>query len=194
MCLAATGAMIEANLMLSVVGKTPQSFTIMDALRFPLGILSGIGFIGAGAIIRRNNIVTGVTTAATMWIMTVIGLVLGAGYFALGGVLTAVVFVVLSVLKTLEEYLRREQRGSLTIDIGGDGPSDRELREAIELAGFRLKSYATEYGVIRSVHCMMTWYSADAPIEPPPLIGALAARAGVIRVKWQPMEAGHLSD
>src|SRR5438128_932072 len=47
MCLAATGAMIEANLMLSVVRKTAQSFSIMDALRFPLGILSGIGFIGA---------------------------------------------------------------------------------------------------------------------------------------------------
>jgi putative Mg2+ transporter-C (MgtC) family protein len=53
MCLAATAAMIEANLTLSVVGKTAQSFTIMDVLRFPLGILSGIGFIGAGAIVRR---------------------------------------------------------------------------------------------------------------------------------------------
>src|SRR5690348_10447472 len=82
MCLAATGAMIEANLMLDVVGKTNQSFTMMDALRFPLGILSGIGFIGAGAIVRRNSLVTGVTTAATIWLVTVVGLILGAGYFA----------------------------------------------------------------------------------------------------------------
>jgi len=53
MCLAAIGAMIEANLMLEVTGRTTQSFTMMDALRFPLGILSGIGFIGAGHIVGR---------------------------------------------------------------------------------------------------------------------------------------------
>jgi putative Mg2+ transporter-C (MgtC) family protein len=58
--------MIEANLMLAVDGKTNSSFTMMDALRFPLGTLTGIGFIGAGAILRRDNAVKGVTTAATM--------------------------------------------------------------------------------------------------------------------------------
>ena len=65
MCLAATGAMIEANLMLELTGRTAQCFAMVDILRFPLGILSGIGFIGAGAIVRRGNLVTGVTTAAT---------------------------------------------------------------------------------------------------------------------------------
>jgi putative Mg2+ transporter-C (MgtC) family protein len=58
-CLAAAGAMIEANLMLGVDGKTSSSFTMMDALRFPLGILTGIGFIGAGAILRRGGVVRG---------------------------------------------------------------------------------------------------------------------------------------
>lgn len=48
---------------------------MMDALRFPLGILSGVGFIGAGAIVRRDRLVTGVTTAATLWLITVIGLI-----------------------------------------------------------------------------------------------------------------------
>jgi hypothetical protein len=42
-----------------------------------LGILSGIGFIGAGAIVRRDNFVAGVTTAATIWFLTVLGSVLG---------------------------------------------------------------------------------------------------------------------
>jgi uncharacterized membrane protein YhiD involved in acid resistance len=124
----------------------------------------------------------------------VIGLVLGAGYLALGGLLTVVVFVVLSVLKTLEARLRREHRSSLALDIGGQGPSDRELREAIEAAGFRLISYAAEHADTRRIHCLVTWYSADPPVEPPPLIAALADRPGVMRVNWQPMEAGHLAD
>lgn len=79
MCLAAVGAMIEADLTLAVTGHTPQSFTVMDALRFPLGILSGIGFIGAGAIVRRGKLVNGVMTAATIWLITVVGLIFGGG-------------------------------------------------------------------------------------------------------------------
>ncbi len=66
-CIAASIAMIEANLIAGTTGKTPNSFVNMDILRFPLGVLSGIGFIGAGVILRQRDIVVGVTTAATMW-------------------------------------------------------------------------------------------------------------------------------
>ena len=79
-------------------GKTGNSFTMMDALRFPLGIPTDIGFIGAGTILRRDNIVKGVTTAATIWLVTVIGLVIGGGYFMLGAVLVVLSLLMLSVL------------------------------------------------------------------------------------------------
>jgi hypothetical protein len=45
------------------------------------------GFIGAGAVVRRDRLVTGVTTAATLWLITVIGLIIGAGYIALASAL-----------------------------------------------------------------------------------------------------------
>jgi putative Mg2+ transporter-C (MgtC) family protein len=45
----------------------------------PLGILTGMGFIGGGAILRRESLVLGVTTAATLWFVTVIGLCFGVG-------------------------------------------------------------------------------------------------------------------
>ncbi len=48
-------------------------------MRLPLGILSGIGFIGGGAILQRGDLVMGVTTAATLWFVTVMGLCFGAG-------------------------------------------------------------------------------------------------------------------
>lgn len=69
--LAACLAMIQANLLLSIYGKTPGSFTQMDVLRFPLGVLTGVGFIGGGAILKRGDILTGVTTAATLWFMPI---------------------------------------------------------------------------------------------------------------------------
>ncbi len=61
-CIAASIAMIEANLIAGTTGNTPNSFVNMETLRFPLGVLSGMGFIGAGVILRQRDIVVGVTT------------------------------------------------------------------------------------------------------------------------------------
>jgi uncharacterized membrane protein YhiD involved in acid resistance len=71
--LAASVAMVQANVLLSLEGKTNTSFAVMDLMRLPLGILTGVGFIGGGVILRRGDLVTGVTTAATLWATTVIG-------------------------------------------------------------------------------------------------------------------------
>jgi putative Mg2+ transporter-C (MgtC) family protein len=65
-CLAASVAMIQVNLLLPTAGRPSDSFVMNDLMRLPLGILTGVGFIGGGAILRRDNIVVGVTTAATL--------------------------------------------------------------------------------------------------------------------------------
>jgi putative Mg2+ transporter-C (MgtC) family protein len=58
-CLAASLSMLQVNLLLPMAGKTSSSFAVMDLMRLPLGILSGMGFIGAGAIVRKDNLVHG---------------------------------------------------------------------------------------------------------------------------------------
>lgn len=119
--LAACLAMIQANLLLPVSGKTPESFSVMDTLRFPLGILTGVGFIGGGAILKRGDLVTGVTTAATLWIMTAIGLCMGGGQLVVGSVGAVLAFLVLSPLKLLDEMMPRTQKARVVIiaPIGG---------------------------------------------------------------------------
>src|ERR1700742_2216314 len=72
--LAASVAMIQTNILLPLDGKTSGSFAVMDLMRLPLGILTGVGFIGGGTILKKGDLVTGVTTAATLWLATVIGL------------------------------------------------------------------------------------------------------------------------
>jgi putative Mg2+ transporter-C (MgtC) family protein len=52
--LAAAISMIQVNLLLPIAGKPSDSFVMLDLMRLPLGVLSGMGFIGAGAIVRRN--------------------------------------------------------------------------------------------------------------------------------------------
>jgi putative Mg2+ transporter-C (MgtC) family protein len=67
-----------------------------DPSRVAAGIVAGIGFIGAGAIIRREGgIVEGLTTAATIWAVAAIGLAAGAGLYIVSVVTTAVVSIVL---------------------------------------------------------------------------------------------------
>lgn len=194
MCLAAAGAMIEANMMLGVTGHSSASFTMMDALRFPLGILSGVGFIGAGAIVRRDKLVTGVTTAATMWLVTVIGLIFGAGLFLLGAVVTVVAVIVLSGLKYVEPLLYREHRGNLTMRLDGSGPSNEEIRATFEKAGFKPVTFSVSIAEERVVRCRLRWYSSHGQGLPPAMIQSFADRTGVLAVDWEPEEAGHLSD
>lgn len=84
-CLAAAIAMLQMNDLLTLAGRSGDSFVLNDLMRLPLGILTGVGFIGVGAILRRGSLVIGVTTAATLWYVTVIGCALAAGRFCSAG-------------------------------------------------------------------------------------------------------------
>jgi putative Mg2+ transporter-C (MgtC) family protein len=124
--LAASVAMIQANLLLSLDGKTPASFAEMDLMRLPLGILTGVGFIGGGAILKRGDLVKGVTTAATLWVTTVIGLCFGGDQLGLGIAATVLAVVTLWVLRWVDTRIPREHRAMLVIvaDAGGLPISD----------------------------------------------------------------------
>jgi putative Mg2+ transporter-C (MgtC) family protein len=120
--LAASVAMIQANILLPLSGKTPASFAVMDLMRLPLGILTGVGFIGGGTIVKKGDLVIGVTTAATLWLVTVIGLCLGGGQLVLGMVATALAVITLWVLKWIDVIIPREHRARLIItsDLSSD--------------------------------------------------------------------------
>ncbi|MBZ9797395.1 MgtC/SapB family protein [Mesorhizobium sp. ES1-4] len=132
--LAAAVAMIQANMLLDTMGKGADSFASMDVLRFPLGVLTGVGFIGGGAILRRGDLVTGVTTAATMWVMTVIGLAFGGGQFGLAGVATLLTLLTLQVLKWVDLKIRREHHAILSVSWPKSSPPD--LQQMVRPLGY----------------------------------------------------------
>ena len=76
-----------------------------DPARLAAQVLSGIGFLGAGAILRFGSTVKGLTTAASLWTMAVVGLAVGAGYLMVSAGVTILLLVVLTVLTWVEKRL-----------------------------------------------------------------------------------------
>jgi len=76
-----------------------------DRSRIASNVIPGIGFLGAGAIIHERRTVVGLTTAATIWSVAAIGIIVGIGYAAAGIVLAFFIFLVLSFLRLLEQWL-----------------------------------------------------------------------------------------
>jgi putative Mg2+ transporter-C (MgtC) family protein len=137
--LAAAIAMILANLLLSTSGKTPESFAVMDPMRLPLGILTGVGFIGGGTILRKGDLVTGVTTAATLWLMTVIGLCFGGGQLMLGAAGTVLAAFTLWTLKWVDLLIPREHRARLVVTCEPTWDVPTELPRLVEALKFHAR-------------------------------------------------------
>lgn len=82
-------------------------YTFGDPGRIAAQVVTGIGFLGAGAIIRQRGTVVGLTTGATIWTVAAIGVLIGAGYAAAGIVLTMVVLGMLTGVRLLERRILR---------------------------------------------------------------------------------------
>ncbi len=85
----------------------------MDSARMVANIITGIGFIGAGAIIGSRGHVQGITTSATIWIAAAIGIAVGVGYYTLATTVAIISLIALLVLRKIEfKILRRRGRMS----------------------------------------------------------------------------------
>jgi putative Mg2+ transporter-C (MgtC) family protein len=109
--LIALGAALFTTLSLRMAsdGGTPD--------RIAAQVVSGIGFLGAGAILRSGRNVHGMTTAATIWVNAAIGMAAGAGEFGIAALATVVTLVVLTLLPPIEAFFeRRAGNGPRSVD------------------------------------------------------------------------------
>ena len=74
-----------------------------DPLRVLSGIVGGVGFLGAGAIIQAGGQVRGMTTAAGLWVVAAVGLAVGSGLYAIAAIVTVLSLATLLLMRTLEE-------------------------------------------------------------------------------------------
>jgi len=106
-CVAATIIMIASKTQAELYNFISQNIRItIDPGRIVAGIMTGIGFLGAGAIIRIGDIVRGLTTAACIWFVAGLGIVIGEGFYILATISTASVLALLILLQNLEYRLQ----------------------------------------------------------------------------------------
>lgn len=116
----------------------------VDPGRVAAQVVTGIGFLGAGAIIRDKASVRGFTTAACLWIAAAIGLACGAGLYLLPLLVTVIALISLVALKKIEGVLARDRYAMLKVESDDVAGQLEHIIQAVEAIGFQLAPYGVE--------------------------------------------------
>ena len=120
-CVGATLYMVVGELVIAGAGATPDT-------RIAAQVVTGIGFLGAGTILHGRGAVVGLTSAATIWVVAAIGLLIGAGFPVLGLLTTVLVLLTLEFLHAFEmRILGRCRMGELDLEFEASGRARAEL-------------------------------------------------------------------
>jgi len=92
------------------LGLLPEFGTRVDPTRIAAQIVTGVGFLGAGSILRQGEEVRGLTTAASIWVTASLGMAVGFGYYGVAVFTAVLVVVVLVALKPIEDRFFRGRR------------------------------------------------------------------------------------
>jgi putative Mg2+ transporter-C (MgtC) family protein len=160
-----------------------ESGIVFDPTRITAQIVSGIGFLGAGAIIRQGLSVRGLTTAATLWVAAAIGIAAGAGYYSGAVLATAIVILVLWPLRlvayrVVERFRPPDRR--LVVDVGAGLLAGGVLR-ALESLGGRVEAFQTEHD--GDARRLVVEVDLPAGVRPH-AVRRLAELEGVHGVRW----------
>jgi len=187
-CVASAMAMIVSEALFVQSAAAPGTGSWRpDPARLGAGILTGIGFLGAGTILRHADSIRGVTTAATLWFVTVLGLAFGSGEFGVGFLGVGLALATLYVLPRFEKHIPSDWYATLSVTFSMSGLTTDQLKARIESAGLIIKSMRLSYDVERERRTMVCEVkvrrSAVYDLSTR-LLAELAQCEGVVRVRW----------
>ena len=155
-----------------------------DPTRIAAQIVTGIGFLGAGAIIRQGLSVRGLTTAATLWVVAAIGLASGAGYYSAAVITTLIALVSLWPLRiaahVVTSRFRAETRRLVAQLPSGESPGP--LVSELERLGGRVRSLEISHEADRrtAIVDVALPHGADAPA----IVAGLADLDHILEIRW----------
>jgi putative Mg2+ transporter-C (MgtC) family protein len=146
-CLASSALMLVAFYEERWIATLSPESLRLDPTRMAQGIMTGVGFIGAGVIFKEGPTVRGLTTAASIWMTSSIGILIGVGFYSSAAVSSAATLGILSGFRWIEMRLPREVFAHHSIRFKTDATMCEDaLREMISGHGFTIASLS--YGLM----------------------------------------------
>ncbi|MHC1565594.1 MAG: MgtC/SapB family protein [Candidatus Syntropharchaeales archaeon] len=156
---------------------------VMDTSRVAAGIITGIGFLGAGAILREGISVKGLTTAAGLWVTAGVGILVGVGMMELAIISTVAILITLSGFSQFEERLSFPQVRRILHVRMADIPDERTMVESL-LESCRLKfemnSFLHEKGEISFTYTVAMPRNFDIV----PITAEMLKDERILEVRW----------
>jgi len=164
-----------------------EHYTGSDPSRIMSQVVSGIGFLGAGAILRYRASVAGLTTAASLWVVAVIGLVAGTGFYVAAIFATLLVWVSLFFLRTVVDraLVRRDQYRTLEVEMRGDSFEGlRKIRTVLTEYNTEIKDLEVGRPEQEKVRIQLN-LKLLSPRDEEPILKELTGVEGVVRALWK---------
>ena len=155
-----------------------------DPGRIAAQVLTGIGFLGAGAIIQSHGSVQGLTTAACIWVVAVIGLAVGAGMYLPAAIVTLITVSVLFSLEKLEKRMMLSGVNKiLTIICSTSDPDLKKIRETIESFKVYIVSSSYEYNYDDNTAKLIYKVNVNAKSSYSKLFASVRALGNISQIK-----------
>ena len=137
-CLGSAGIIVAFQKLSLGFSMGAESAIRMDPARAAAGVITGIGFLGAGTIVKSKDFVRGLTTAASIWVVSAIGVTVGLGEYVIAVALTLLVLVALYVLHRLP--INADRYLSLQLKWTGDLKLLAEVNDQLHQEGVVIKN------------------------------------------------------
>jgi putative Mg2+ transporter-C (MgtC) family protein len=168
-----------------VAGRHIALGTAHDPGRVAAGVITGIGFLGAGEIIRTQGGVHGLTTAACLWLVAALGVAVGSEMYALSVFCTVLAVTVLFALSRLERRLARLQTRQISVALHGTPSETAAVSAAITSIGCRIMDTSFSYDRDNDVTEAEFIVKVREKDEPALLLEKIASSAGISRISWR---------
>jgi putative Mg2+ transporter-C (MgtC) family protein len=157
---------------------------ILDPSRVAAQVVTGVGFLGAGSIILRNEVVKGLTTAASLWAVSAVGLAVGGGLYLAAVAATAIILFILAGIKPLEErYQKRRQSVELQLRAPRGVMSVGVLEQALGWRAAHVRQLVVRASEIADTDDVTVTLGKIAPKDVAEMVRCLEGRPGLSDVR-----------
>jgi len=186
-CVASCLAILLSEMFYAESAARLQGF-MPDRSRLAAGILTGIGFLGAGAILRHGNSIRGVTTGAVLWYATILGMACGSGRYLIAGLGTGIALGVLNFFPYFENRLRRDGFARLTLAVDSQHAHEEDFTEILSKLSLQITETQRSVDLAareKVLEYQLKYHRAWNKDYSRQAVDSLSALPGIRRIRWE---------